>query len=330
MRNFKLPAAVACTVTILLISSLRHDARPNQVKPALPIAQLTLQAVRPFYIFDGPIPVCFEFQFPGEATDTYLKMTHWGLPPKTEVSLFNASGSRLVTKPLPLIDDGPGIHTIAPELAYDGVPIESAGGKINAPGGQVTLCPDLNRIFTIPSPGRYKLRINYRGKQVAETDINLLGLAIQDRKNITAGCNLTYNPKIFRGGDGAVLVVCEVVTGKVMNNGQEHWFATINEMKIGKDVINSPSFPFGVPKDTKIQSIRLDFQWKLWCVLEAGGQSSLIVWDLITEKATTVLPWSKDKIVIGSYYKGSDVSQKIVFAGISGKHSVNSLNLADR
>jgi len=235
--------------------------------------------------------------------------------------------------PLQLDDFGIPVGLKCVLLGPDGTPVSRAswGKPPNTPfiepfilkkGATVRLSVDVAEVFGLLEAGHYRL-------QLGDTDnpLTLLASTLVSKAEVTNVCTM---PPTVKRSTTFGLVVSITAQIRKTDTKPEHWAIMLEYPRIA----NLPwgwgweqSFiPFYVPANTRIIQIELDYKGELWAHLEAQGKHCLLVWDLVRDRVTTPIAWSKTPVEMGSIHIASRSYDRIIVAGTAGKVLFSSLS----
>ncbi len=256
------------------------------------------------YPMNSPIAVRYKYEV--TRSTRYFSLDSQGMP-FSRVSVTDQLGKRV-----PRADGTPG----NPFHVSPSIPVR--------PGHAIELAFELTELFRFPQAGKYTLQIDYLERLVFDADFELVEMSESETFKTRASCVIPATfEHVHSGSVRPVDCRFTVQNGKSLNGtlvamirvDQPTGWAESDESR-------SIDFPPITQVDWRpigVEAFEVDFQWRLWAVLNSGEQHALKVFDLRRNAVCTLIEWQPRELEINTLERvgySNKPTPRIVVAGM--------------
>ncbi len=196
-------------------------------------------------------------------------------------------------------------------------------------GPRVQFAFELTELFDLKDPGAYQVRATWEGQEIYRSECEIVGMQDSDKFEVSTLCvNPANVDQVNRGLIGPVNCSFEVRKGKT-KAGRDLTLVSANQVTMdssenGQRKLDFPPLASVDIQDVKVVQYELDFQWRLWLILESGGKTALRVFDLRHGFVRTLVEWQSAELILQSIPRTVFVRGNLVVAGAKGKQQYTS------
>lgn len=284
-------------------------------------AKIVIAEQREPFVVGRPAKVCLTYQNTS-GSDMFLEMSQSGYPAELRISLHSADGKAVSPRPQP------------PRLGCGPIILMGSELYVFKKDETISISYDLNEIFMVQEQGVYTLRISTAHRDLASRELTFATLDQVETKKVQDICTVSRSLAGLRRF--RTQVECTLTVGRLGGHRKETWVTGVQHRMVIDQNLREVEYQvpeysrlFYVPAYTRIGHVELDVLQRLWVILEKPDGRCLVVWDLLSGQAYTVVPWGRAPIEMG-FTRASPglIDGRTVIAGVPGKTKSSTTSVA--